>query len=1023
MFANEGFNHLWPPLLVVLLFQLTFQTQGIAQSADLTRENELLLELRLDNQSLGQDILGYQRGEDFLLSLDELTDALGFSITVDPTMGTAVGWFISKEREFSLDVTRANVISAGNSWPIEAGDVVLFEGGLYVDANVIEKWFPLRLSTVIRDLYLDIESTEMLPIQQRMNRRSRVITGVAATNQEPQYPLQETPYRFVGPHITNLRLGYSTTRQGADTDPQFSSNYASLSRGDLGWMTSTLSLAGRSNDALTAARLKLERSAFNGPLGLSHIEVGDVNAGGFRGVLLRGGGGGSTNGNRPNNEIVTLEGSQLPDWDIELYQNKQLIAAQTTGQDGRYFFEDIPLQFGENRFEIQFFGPNGEFESREEFYYLGPDMLAPGRFSYQLSAVENGHTVFDVNQVSDSIDRGSGIYASSLNFGLTPKLTAVGNISSRQSNGERIESGALGVGFSNSLLYGSLQYATTSRGQSSVSTSLRTRLRNTNISLEFRRFFEEDAVRSEQLRDVNSQLEWQSSVDVTSSIFNVPIKFEADIQEQENSTSSNMTLGTTVSLRGTGYLSSSIWYSNSQQRFEGSSTNFSAAGGQISFNTTIRPWTFRVSAIYSIRPDFELRQLSTSGNLRIDSKLNAILGVRQSSTSETITYDGGINWLLKPVTVSTRVSYDSNERWTGLISLGTTLVKQPRTLIPRLDRSASVNSGRVEVRVYEDEDDGKRQPYARAGVNTIQTWRKATTDEDGKAYLSSMPSYRQVDIELDESTLEDNELRSTNPGVSVISRPGSYAVVDFPLVRTAELEGYISVTVDDDKLPVSRALVSLKSADGEVVTQTRTAFDGFYLFEGVEPGDYQISLEDTLDKRAEKRPEKLTVTSSSGIIAGLDYSLRPAKSENAVPTMFAQEQERELQQESSSSSNTLSVPTLTAALPVSKDDAPAPSPAKPQAAEPDIAQQNAPQADNGTWFVQIGAYDSRDKAQATWDRLSRDMQTLQRKTARYMPFQSMTRLLVGPGRTRDAASSLCEQLKTDNLDCLIRQIE
>ncbi|MDB3936315.1 SPOR domain-containing protein, partial [Granulosicoccus sp.] len=65
----------------------------------------------------------------------------------------------------------------------------------------------------------------------------------------------------------------------------------------------------------------------------------------------------------------------------------------------------------------------------------------------------------------------------------------------------------------------------------------------------------------------------------------------------------------------------------------------------------------------------------------------------------------------------------------------------------------------------------------------------------------------------------------------------------------------------------------------------------------------------------------------------------------------------------------------------------------------------------------------RDKAQATWARLSGDMQTLQGKTARFMPFQSMTRLLVGPGKTRDAANSLCEELKTDNLDCLVRQIE
>ncbi|MDB3936379.1 hypothetical protein N9383_06645, partial [Granulosicoccus sp.] len=736
--------------MAVLLFQFAFGTQGFAQATVLAHENELLLELRLDNKSLGQDILGYQRGEHFLLSLDELSNALGFSIAVDATNGTSSGWYISQDRKFSLDLTRANVTSGSNSWPIEADDVVLFEGGMYVNTNAIEKWFPLRLSTVIRDLYLNIESTETLPIQERINRRSRVVHEAGSINLEPQYPLQETPYQFVGPHITNLRLGYSTTRQSFDSDPQFSTNYASLSRGDLGWMTSTLSLAGQSDEPLSAARLKLERSAFDGPLGLSHIEVGDVDAEGFRGVLLRGGGGGSTNVNRPDNETVTLEGSQLPDWDIEVYQNEQLIAVQTTGQDGRYFFEDVPLQFGENRIEIQFFGPNGEFESREEFYYLGPDLLAPGRFSYQLSAVENGHTVFDVNQVADSVDRGSGIYASSVNFGLTPNVTVGGSISSRESNEERVESGDLSFGFSNSLLYGSLQYAATTHGQNSVNTSLRTRLRKTNISFEFSRFFGEIEVLNGQLQSSVSSLKWQSSVEVATSILKVPITFETNIQKLENSTFTDLALGTTVALRGAGFLSSSIRYSAHQERIESSTTNLSSAGGQTSFNTTIRPWTFRLSATYSIRPELELRQLSANSYLRIDSNLNLLLGVRQSQTTDAITYDGGINWLLKHVTISSRISYDSNERWTGLITLGTTLVNQPRTLIPRLDRSASVNSGRVEVRVYEDVHNGERLPYAGAGVNTIQTWRKATTDDAGKAYLSSLPSYRQVDIELDE---------------------------------------------------------------------------------------------------------------------------------------------------------------------------------------------------------------------------------------------------------------------------------
>ena len=1020
MFAAHGVFSRWC-LLVLTLFWLVFVKPVFAETIELSPENELLLELRLDGKALGQDILGYQRGEEFFLSLDELSKALGLSIAVDAANGTASGWYISEDRLFSLNLADANVSSGDNSWSLGDGEAVLFQGGLYVESTVIEKWFPLTLSTVVRELYLNIETTEVLPIQQRINRRARIVPETAENYQEIRHPLQDTPYQFVGPHITNLRFGYSTTRESFESDAQYKTNFASLSRGDLGWMTSTLALAGGIEESLTTARLKLERTALNGPLGVNHIEVGDVDAGGFRGALISGASGGGAEVKRPDSEKVTLEGSLLPDWDIELYQNSQLLSIQTTGQDGRYLFEDIELVFGENRFEFQFFGPNGELESREEFYYLGPAMLAPGNVSYQFSAVQNGKTVFGIDDNAESVDAGSGIYSGSVNVGLTSSLTVNGDVSSREIDGKQSNTGAIGLGFSTSLLYGSVQYATATLGLSSIKTSLRTRLRDTSINLDFTRFFYETGLVSEPSENVANLQKWQSDIDISSSLYDIPIKFGASFQERENATSSEVTLATTVPLLGAGYLSSSVWYVANEERLEGFSTSASSLGGQTSFNTTLRPWTFRLAAIYGLSPDANLRQLIATSNLRIDSNMNLSLGVRQSATTDIITYDSGINWLLEYGAISARVSFDSDDRWTGVITVGTTVVQQPRTLWPRLDRTASVNSGRVEARVYEDVNDVEPQPYEGATVSAIQSWRKATTNVDGVAYLSGVQSNKQIDVELDESTLEDYELRSINPGVSVIPRPGSFAIVNFPLVRTAELEGYLYTTQNGNKEPVSRALITLKTPDGDVVTQTRTAFDGFYLFEGVAPGEYQVSLESHLEKRVMKRPAKVAVLSTSGVIGGLDYKLRPLEANLVEPGLLAAQGKS--QQNSADSSETSALPTLAGAVPRLDTAASPQQAAKPQTIEPETTQTNDPQAINGNWFVQIGAYDSRAVAQASWDRLRQGMQVLQGETARFMPYQSMTRLLVGPGRSEDAANMLCQQLKAASLDCLVRQVE
>ena len=997
MFAVANFASARRILLLLLCGFLG--TQTLSAIAELKFENELLLELRLDGESLGLDILGYQREQEFLLSLSELTSAIRFPVVVDAEQGTASGWYISEDRLFALDLERSLVTSGNNQWQISEGEVVKFEGDIFVELNTLQKWFPLQLSAVIRQLYLDVIPDEPLPIQLRDERRDRVITR-SNGSQEPQYPLQSNPYKFFSPHVTKFSGGYSTTRQNADSDTQYSLNYATLSRGDLGWMTSTISLAGQSTDSLTAAFLKLERSAFDGPLGLNHVEFGDVDAGGA-GVLFRGGGN-KTQGDRFDTESVSIEGSQLPDWDIELYQNGQLVAIQTTGPEGRYLFADVPLQFGENQFELKFFGPNGEVESREEFHFLGVGMLDAGSVSYEGSAVQSGRTVLGVNDA----DVYGEEYAGAFNVGLSRNLTVGAGVKRQDDNGEQLTSSNLNVGLSTSRFFSSINYNSFANSQDALSMSLRTAFGSTSINLGYTRFFDDVEL-------VDSVQQWQSTVDITSSIFALPVKFELNTAELSDSTNYGVAIGTTIPLPGRGRLSSSLFYSSFENRSDGFSTRISQTSGQSSFYTSLRPWSFRLSASYGLDPEIELLALVADSHLSIDSDLSLDLSVSQNPSTDTVAYFGGVNWRMQKVALNASVGYDSNEFWSGRVSLTTTLLHQSGTLRPRFDSRASVNSGTVEVRVFEDADTGERVPVAEVGVDAVQAWRGATTDDAGIALISGMPAYRQVDVELDDATIPDYDLQSKNPGVSIVARPGSYAIVEFPLVHTAELEGNIYID-DDDKTPVNRALVTLKSPEGNIVTQTRTAYDGFFLFQGIEPGAYQLALEEPLTLRIQTRPGEVIVLGDSGVITALDFTVTPVQTEKRI--LRTQKQETLQQQQSESIRSTAIAPSIARALP---DLTGEPEPRS----QPEPESQPKPQTSNGTWFVQIGAYNSRDKAQATWDRLSGDMQTLQGKTARFMPFQSMTRLLVGPGRTKDAASTLCRQLKTDNLDCLVRQIE
>jgi hypothetical protein len=269
------------------------------------------------------------------------------------------------------------------------------------------------------------------------------------------------------------------------------------------------------------------------------------------------------------------------------------------------------------------------------------------------------------------------------------------------------------------------------------------------------------------------------------------------------------------------------------------------------------------------------------------------------------------------------------------------------------------------------------------------------------AYLSRMPAHCQSDIEIDESTLTNTELRSKNPSVSIVSRPGSYAVVKFPIIRTVELEGHVVVTNGKNRNPVNRALVQLKTPNGEIVAQRRSAFDGFFLFEGIEPGVYQISLEEPLAKRLLKRPGKVTVLSSSGVIRGLDFMLRVTP----IKTL--------LQGKPVQDGTILKQPILESSSPILKL-----LPAEAAAEVTVLAKQ--PIAE-GKWFVQLGVYGARERAAGFWERISQSKRALQGKTPRFEKYQNMTRLLIAPGQSKNSARQLCQQLKADRLECFIRK--
>jgi TPR repeat protein len=92
------------------------------------------------------------------------------------------------------------------------------------------------------------------------------------------------------------------------------------------------------------------------------------------------------------------------------------------------------------------------------------------------------------------------------------------------------------------------------------------------------------------------------------------------------------------------------------------------------------------------------------------------------------------------------------------------------------------------------------------------------------------------------------------------------------------------------------------------------------------------------------------------------------------------------------------------------DAKPAPAPAKVAPVKQAQAKPAAPSPASGAWKIQLGAFNSRAAAEATYRKLAGNS-ALSGRTPQYIPFNQFVRLRAGPYASREAASAACSALK------------
>jgi hypothetical protein len=279
--------------------------------------------------------------------------------------------------------------------------------------------------------------------------------------------------------------------------------------------------------------------------------------------------------------------------------------------------------------------------------------------------------------------------------------------------------------------------------------------------------------------------------------------------------------------------------------------------------------------------------VGTTLNYAFNNQLNSELRYIYDVVNKNDQYNLRLNWTADKFTFSGSANYDSNNDWNlslnmrfglGYDAATDTLVSSGRSL---------GGAGAVVVRMFEDENLDQQytageKVLENVGVRAVQSYREENTSEEGIAILKSLSTSRATDIVIDEDTFSDPSMMVSSAGFAVAARRGLLQQFDIPVVKGGELDGVIYIRDEEgaeQATPYVR--LSLVNADGDVISRTRSEYDGYYLFEKILPGSYQIRVDTSTGRQRGTTPERLkqvNISNRGDLIIDVDLVLRQLKS-------------------------------------------------------------------------------------------------------------------------------------------------
>jgi hypothetical protein len=820
----------------------------------LSEENLVILNVEYKNYILNNSLIGYGNAESVHLPLSAISQTLDFMIDTDTGTGKSSGWFISEDRQFSLDMQTGQVMADGRQFKFSDTDVIALDGDFYVDAKLLSQWFPVNFNYRFSEQSLGIEPREKIPFQKRMERemvgqdlKSRGLDEAILPRKKSKYDLFSLPFIDLG--VSGRYSG------GTENDDGLTSGFYINAKGDLGKMNTEFYLSGSGEDGLEESRITLLREdpdgGILGPLDATSVSAGDIRV--AKVPVL--GGGQSERGIRISNEDLIrskefdttfFQGNMPPGWDVEVYRNNSLVATQRVGQDGRYTFDDIPVYYGKNEFRLKFYGPQGQEKEEVKQINVGGELIKKGEGEYRLSISQNDTDIYDPNKTTSDKDDETLNFNAYYSYGIIPGFSMNAGVASHEVEGERHNYLNLGTKGVLNGMYLSGDVVRDTQGGDAVELFAQKGFNGMDLRIKqqfFNGFITDDS-------DITNPRKRETDISVSSRIPEsdylptIPFTLGYDETKRDSYTEQNWSLRTSSKIKGVNLNNRIDW------RKKPSESNTDAElSAQIQAVTYLRKLRLRGFAEYDIHPDTELTKTELSAFYAIDKDLSTELSLTKDLTEKKDLESAlQLNWNNGVVNISPRVSYNRNGEWDARLSVSTSFGREPRTGKIKASSTQLADSGSVSAKVFHDTNqnlvfDGEDKVIKGAVVKAVQSHKEMAADNEGVAFLTGLQKNKPTDIILDTDSLTDPFWAPVKKSKSIVPRPGHVEKIDIPVVTTGEIDGtLVTHTADGMEEPLSNIKIQLLNRQGNIVQEVRSEYDGYYYFQKVFPGRYSVRV-------------------------------------------------------------------------------------------------------------------------------------------------------------------------------------